>query len=358
MLPRVRFRHLPSKNVASPSCPALCASVYPKSFATPKAVTKRAARIVSSQAFTTSTRRTQPSDRERSALRHEAPQEASDSHELDPTVDADPSPSSLDATLHHAPLAHPPLRSLLPENKLHSSLPSFLKHARRTGLNPTTSSFLGTRYEYLAQDALQRLGFEILKTGKTGDRGVDLAGWWHLPSAQRVGVAAEAERLRVLVQCKRVKGTTRLTPAAVRELDGAFLGAPAGWRSDGVLGVIVSTRPATKGVITALGSSKRGLVWVCMEEHDVVEAGVDRPGLVSEGDADEVVGESHALGSENGVQGRIIQLLYNNAARQHGLEGLDVIKRHSANDAAIDDTIALIYRGLPVPDVSQDASDD
>jgi hypothetical protein len=296
------------------------------------------------------------------------------------------------------------LASQLPEaNSLHTDLSSFLRHARRMSLSPISKTYLGTRYEYLSKSALQRFGFELQRTGKTGDRGVDLAGWWHLPAVSQntshldpvpkestfrhdaVGHAL-TERIRVLVQCKRMTGTRKLAPATIREMDGAFQGGPAGWRQDGsVLGIIVSTKPATKGVVSALGASNRGLVWICMEEFEEDTSGTPAATEASEPDgADTPSFDSGPKGSEKqkqatvdaeglvdadgmldaegspdelahkSVQGRIIQLLYNNAARQLGLEGLDVLKRHPNNTT--DDTIALVYRTIHMADFSDPTS--
>lgn len=254
----------------------------------------------------------------------------------------------------------PPLATLLPaSNAQHSDLNSFLAHARRTGLNPSVQTFLGTRYEYLAQDALARVGFELLRTGKSGDRGVDLAGWWHLPDAD------DTQRLRALVQCKRLKGKAKLTPATIRELEGSFLGAPAGWRGDDVLGIIVSTRPATKGMITALSSSKRGLVWVCLEELEG-QAQDGAESTSSDGTVDSSAGlgqgeESNETEQQayDAVPSRIIQVLYNQQARRLGLEGLDVVKRHGVADdetGAVVDGVALVHRGYTVHPFQQSRS--
>ncbi|ETN37724.1 uncharacterized protein HMPREF1541_07347 [Cyphellophora europaea CBS 101466] len=273
-------------------------------------------------------------------------------------VESDHQPSNSESN------AFPPLTSLLPSNEQHSSLSTYISHAQRVKLNPATTTYTGTRYEYLAQDSLQRLGFELLRTGKTGDRGVDLAGWWHLPSPASGNENQQTERLKVVVQCKFVKGRQQ-SPSVVREMDGAFLGAPAGWRNGAVIGVVVSTRPATKGIISALGSSKRGMVWICMEEHEVpkheedlgagnAELSLQQLSKEENGDQEPAVADQEKAAYHT-VHGRVVQLLYNDAARRLALEGLDVLKRHGDQgniDAAPSDGIALSYRGKGVPSVS------
>jgi hypothetical protein len=258
---------------------------------------------------------------------------------------------------------------LTPPNLLHSSLPTFLEHARRVSLKPWTQVFLGTRYEYLTQTTLARYGFELMRTGKAGDRGVDLTGFWHLPDGGQTEGAPNTRRLRVLTQCKRHRGKKSLQPSAVREMEGAFLGAPSGWRGEDVLGVIVSTKPATKGVLTALSASKRGLVWICLEENETFETQPVGSGVQDEGE--KVPAETEdAAQSENvsdeapsgkptvirSVTGRVVQMLYNHAAQRIGLEGLDVIQQHYVDhsDLTAYVEIKLIYRGHSVQDVSED----
>lgn len=279
-----------------------------------------------------------------------------------------------DETVSHeqspAKPTHLPLASILTvPNPLHSSLSTFLEHAHRVRLTPTTQVFLGSRYEYLTQEKLASYGFELLRTGKAGDRGVDLAGYWHLPDPGHAQGAGITQKLRVLVQCKRLKGKKGLQPSAVRELEGAFLGAPAGWRSEDVLGVMVSTKPATKGVVTALSASKRGLIWICMEEREIDSAESTESGLQKEerqgsedlGEDAEDAEHSEQIHYEvveapapiRSVTGRVVQMLYNHAARGRGLEGLDVIRRHNVDQKSdnIHEEITLSYRGHAVQGV-------
>jgi hypothetical protein len=71
--------------------------------------------------------------------------------------------------------------------------------------------------------------------------------------------------LRVLVQCKA--GAQRVGPQHIRELEGAFVGAPVGWRGTRVLGLLVSERAATKGVRESVGRSRWPMVYMrCSKE--------------------------------------------------------------------------------------------
>lgn len=112
----------------------------------------------------------------------------------------------------------------------------------------------------------------------------------------------------VLIQCK----ASKLSPALVRELEGAYAGAPAGWRGEGVLGVLVSTQASTKGVSAAVQRSRwpLGVMQVTRE-------------------------------------GTVKQFVWNAVAAQAGLEGMGVAVRHSNPGAAENDKI------VPIPEAGQ-----
>jgi hypothetical protein len=126
----------------------------------------------------------------------------------------------------------------------HHDLASFLEHASRTGLKTTTSVYKGTHYEYTVAEALKGYNFALQRIGRANDLGIDLLGIWHLPQ--------EPRELKVLIQCKMTKSS----PSMVRELEGAYVGAPAGWRGADVMGMLVSTHPATAGVRESLQRSR------------------------------------------------------------------------------------------------------
>src|SRR6266480_4757653 len=136
---------------------------------------------------------------------------------------------------------------ITPGSDHHNSLPTFIAYAKRTNLSQSSTVYVGTHYEYLVQSALTRLNFTLTRTGSGNDHGIDLLGHWHVPS-----LPASAP-MRVLLQCKA--RSAPLGPSHVRELEGAFAGAPAGWRGEGVLGLLVANREATRGMREALGRS-------------------------------------------------------------------------------------------------------
>ena len=99
--------------------------------------------------------------------------------------------------------------------------------------------------------------------------------------------------MKVLAQCK----STTPTPAMIRELEGAYAGAPAGWGGEGVLGLLVASKEATRGVRGALRRSRWPLGLV----------------LVTEG-------------------GGVRQFLWNAVAEECGLGGLGVGVRYAYAD--------------------------
>ena len=159
--------------------------------------------------------------------------------------------------------------------------------------------------------------------GGRGDAGIDLVGTWHLPPA------LAPVPLRVLVQCKALKA--KLGPNLIRELEGAFVGAPVGMRGKGVVGVLVSPREATKGVREAMGRSRWPMAWVMLEV-------LQRDG-----------------GDGIGI-GKVRQTLWNKAAAEVGLEGLDVTMRYDKaieKEREVGKECALMWQGKPVPGLDE-----
>ncbi|KAH9871077.1 hypothetical protein J1614_006651 [Plenodomus biglobosus] len=171
-----------------------------------------------------------------------------------------------------------------PGSAHHNSLPTFLAYAKRVNLTPEKTVYVGTHYEYITALALLRLGFSLLRIGRANDAGIDLIGHWVL--------APLREPLPVIVQCKSRR--MPLNPMHVRELEGSFQGTPADWKKKDVLGLLVTTHKATKGMLEALGQSRWPMGFVL----------VSREGLVQ-------------------------QFVWNRAASEKGLEGVGVTVRHT-----------------------------
>ncbi|KAK5030648.1 hypothetical protein LTS07_005432 [Exophiala sideris] len=287
----------------------------------------------------------------------------------------------------------------------HHDIRSFHAYARRTGLDPTSTVYTGTSYEYLAQNTLRSHGFDLFRVGGRGDRGVDLVGLWHIPRVSKASgqwkeytnrdgkTEVETNTLRVMVQCKRMVGKrAKIGPNLVRELEGAIRGARLGALFDALgpkeqadaadletsgvaasgpaIGVLVGTKPATKGVLDTMRRSSRALVWIMMEEVNGEHADasdVTAPEPVSSADSDidhaqrdtssslkepneqpepELDSLNDALsqsdldddGSRNThasalptLEGRIKQILWNKAAGDMGLEDVHVVQRYDAS---------------------------
>ncbi|KAI0909308.1 hypothetical protein F4824DRAFT_461371 [Ustulina deusta] len=196
-----------------------------------------------------------------------------------------------------------------PSKDQHHDLASYIAYAERTGLDVESKVFIGTRYEYSIASALRPLGFELRRIGGQSDKGIDLLGTWSVPSAP------SHLPLRVLLQCKAhsTAKTAKIGPQFVRELEGACLGAPSGWRGSGVVGLLVAQRPATKGVRAALAHSRWPLGYVSYSRDGVLE-----------------------------------QMLWNQRAEEEGLEGMGVTARLSDEDRHGDTRrLVLTWKGRP-----------
>jgi hypothetical protein len=197
--------------------------------------------------------------------------------------------------LDSEPLIYPRAQS-----QNHNDLQSFLHYAARTGLDPKSTVYVGTHYEYSVAARLAAYGMSLQRVGGSSDYGIDLLGIWKVPSSPKP--------LRTLVQCKA--GTQRIGPHLVRELEGAFVGAPAGWRGSGVLGILSTERVATKGVRDSLARSRWPMAFVCCSRDGVVT-----------------------------------QLIWNQQAEKEGLRGMGVSLMHSPAGQEVESQVVLTWNG-------------
>ena len=198
----------------------------------------------------------------------------------------------------------------------HHDLASFLQYTEQSGLAKTSTTYIGTHYEYTVLDSLSEYGFKLQRVGGASDYGIDLLGTWPVPSA--------SQPLKVLLQCKALSQKTG--PHLIRELEGAFAGAPIGWRSPGVVGLLVTEKPATQGIRDALGRSQLPMGFISCS----------RVGLV-------------------------LQMLWNGPAQDQGLEGLQVRLEHRRAGPGATSKLFLDYKGRRYPPNSNaqaPASDD
>lgn len=197
-----------------------------------------------------------------------------------------------------------------PPSQNHNDLPSFLSYAERTSLPETTTTYVGTHYEYTVLLSLRQFAFTLDRVGGREDAGVDLIGTWHLPQRER-------HALRVFIQCKALKA--KLGPNLVRELEGTFRNSPVGWRTGEKVGILVSTREATKGVRDAMARSAYPLLWMMMERD-----------------------------------GTLRQALWNAKVEELGLGPLGVETRYGCRpDRSEEKSIVLTWDGEDLPDMDQ-----
>ncbi|KAI1379416.1 hypothetical protein F4677DRAFT_442394 [Hypoxylon crocopeplum] len=220
------------------------------------------------------------------------------------------SPANHSTTRHFSnkPLVYPEA----PSSEHHDGA-SYAAYAARIGLDLESKTYIGTRYEYIVSSALAPLGFSVKRVGGRSDYGIDLLGTWRVPSTPTVTSTSNPEPLRVLLQCKVSSQNTKIGPHHVRELEGAFVGAPPGWRGPGVLGFLVAQKPATKGMRDALGRSRWPMGYVSCSQD-----------------------------------GRLEQMLWNRRAEEEGLEGMGVSVRFCEDASGqTEQRLVLTWKGKP-----------
>jgi len=187
-----------------------------------------------------------------------------------------------------------------PSSSYHKDLTSFLEYANRTELDTNSGTYVGTHYEYTVGRALECYGMQLKRIGGRSDCGIDLLGTWTVPSA--------AQPLKILIQCK-AHTARKLEPSQARELEGAFVGAPPGWRGSGVLGLLVTQMSATKGMREALGRSRWPMGFVLCS-----------------------------------ADGKVLQMLWNRRAEQEGLDGIGVGLKYKGGDVT-EKEVVLTWKG-------------
>ncbi|MDA4132888.1 MAG: DUF2034 domain-containing protein, partial [Thaumarchaeota archaeon] len=124
-------------------------------------------------------------------------------------------------------------------------------------------------------------------------------------------VPSSAQPLRILLQCK-AGGAQKVGPHLIRELEGAFAGAPVGWREQaGVVGFLVAEKPATKGIRDSLGRSRYPMGFVTCSSG-----------------------------------GAVSQMLWNRRAEEEGLAGMGVGLRHGSDGNS---QVVLTWEGKHLP---------
>ncbi|KAF3289706.1 hypothetical protein TWF970_003471 [Orbilia oligospora] len=180
----------------------------------------------------------------------------------------------------------------------HTDIPSFLRHADISSLNPTTTVFTGTLYEYTVLAALTRClpGISLTRVGGRDDAGVDLLGQWELPRIPRRRIPIttttnnntnennnnnnnnnnnstnppenDPEILPLTIQCKNVQQKSWKGPQYIRELEGALASRP-----HNALGILASVRDITPGMKKQMLASRRALGFVKVTPLEAIYGG-------------------------------------------------------------------------------------
>ncbi|KAF3161411.1 hypothetical protein EYR41_010344 [Orbilia oligospora] len=197
----------------------------------------------------------------------------------------------------------------LPSSTSHTDIPSFLRHADISSLNPTTTVFTGTLYEYTVLAALTRClpGISLTRVGGRDDAGVDLLGQWELPRIPRRRIPITTttttipstnnntnnnnncntsennndnnndptnppennpEILPLTIQCKNVQQKSWKGPQYIRELEGALASRP-----HNALGILASVRDITPGMKKQMLASRRALGFVKVTPLEAIYGG-------------------------------------------------------------------------------------
>lgn len=132
----------------------------------------------------------------------------------------------------------------------------------------------------------------------------------------------------------------------IRELEGALAGAPGEWGGEDTIGVLCAKRAVTAGVRDALRRSKRGLVWVMVEDLDAAKED-------GSGGRDEVEKEAGvSKETKEGKGGRIKQVLWNDRAQKLVGEGTGTGVIHTPGEdvGRTETEVLLSWNGiLPEP---------
>ncbi|KAH9924362.1 hypothetical protein B0H21DRAFT_781421 [Amylocystis lapponica] len=159
------------------------------------------------------------------------------------------------------------------------------------------------------------LSMSLRRVGGKDDGGVDLQGWWWLPSPP----AAHRMRLRVLAQCKDEK--RKPSPKYVRELEGVLYRYLARTQTplthadsvdsvDPVVGLLVSSTPYTKATLLRAHSSPMPLVLIHIPPASGPDSDAPEPDSALESADADTLGTlvfNPALGSSTGLlRGQIL----------------------------------------------------
>ncbi|KAK6346901.1 hypothetical protein TWF696_007002 [Orbilia brochopaga] len=249
-------------------------------------------------------------------------------------------------------------RASSPSPITHTDIPSFLRYANLAGLNPTTTVFTGTLYEYTVLAALSRLpGISLTRIGGKDDAGIDLQGFWELPRLTSTNSDSTQIKIPMIVQCKFGGEKSWKGPQYVRELEGALANHPID-----ALGVLAGVRDMTPGMRRQMLSSRRALGFIKVTPLDGIYKAKNKALNHEEEECD---GEEADVTFHLTGRGGLLQQFAWNEVANRSLGGFGITARyvpraHSIPDVPLDDAdtsdpddpfeqeITLTWNGVPV----------
>ncbi|KAF3942243.1 hypothetical protein ABW19_dt0202062 [Dactylella cylindrospora] len=266
----------------------------------------------------------------------------------------------------------------------HSDIPTFLRYAHLSSLNPTKTVFTGTLYEYTVLTALSRLpGVSLSRIGGKDDAGIDLQGTWELPKiivqartyddnddnttleGQTTPPTTEKIKLPLIIQCKFGEKSWK-GPQYVRELEGALANQPSN-----ALAVLASVRDMTPGMRRQMLSSRRAIGFVKVTPLEGIYKPIPKnsneetdPKEPSIEETDETEGSEEVSFRLTGRGGLLQQFVWNEVAnrylggfgvgaryvpKNYGAQGVDLgDEAQVAEDEMLEQEITLTWNGIPM----------
>ncbi|TGZ78550.1 hypothetical protein EX30DRAFT_293691, partial [Ascodesmis nigricans] len=141
----------------------------------------------------------------------------------------------------------------------HHDLDTFVHYAQSSGLDPGTTIFVGTAFEYTVMAVLSAIGMSLTRSGGRLDAGIDIRGTW-IPPATSKTVPARPP-VNIYVSCKSYNSKRKTGPSILRELVGTVNATP---RDVDAFGILAAAQPCTKETRQRLAMSTAALGFMCV----------------------------------------------------------------------------------------------
>lgn len=130
----------------------------------------------------------------------------------------------------------------------------------------------------------------------------------------------------------------------IRELEGALAGAPGEWSGADTVGVLCAKRGVTAGVRDALRRSRRGIVWVMVEDPGDDDGGKED----KQADGEEAgIRHEEVRKNHDAREGRIRQVLWNDLVQKLVGEetGTGVVYRSGEEGRLMESEVLMSWNG-------------